>query len=204
MGMQGMAGELNEKRYIIHPAKFNLWLFIISVILLFGALTSAYIVSKGIESDKDMWHYFPMPNLLWLTTGILVVASVILQIGVWGAKKGDLRRARIGFLLTMVLGLLFLAGQWIAWLELIKEGVVFGGGGSNAANYLYLLTFMHGAHIIAGLAYLGLVYWRMATGKIRPGNIVSIENAATFWHFLGLLWLYLFIFLLLNQGDPLV
>lgn len=199
-----MAAEANERKYIIHPAKFNLWLIIVSIILLFGALTSAYIVSKGIESDKDMWHSFPMPNVLWLNTGILLIGSVMLQIGVWGARKGDFRRAKIGFSLTMVLGLIFLAGQVVAWSVLSDEGVVFGGGGSNSGNYLYLLTCLHGFHILAGLLYLGVVYGRLMMNRYRPGNLVGLENAATFWHFLGLLWLYLFIFLLLNQGDLLV
>lgn len=202
--MGGIAVEGNEKKYIIHPSKFNLWLFIVSIILLFGALTSAYIVSKGIERDKDMWHYFSMPKVLWLNSAILVVASVMLQIGLWGARKGDFRRAKIGYGLTMVLGLIFLGGQALAWSILTEEGVVFGTGGSNSGNYLYVLTCLHGLHIVAGLIFLGVVYWRLMRNRYRPGNLLGIENAATFWHFLGLLWLYLFIFLLLNQGDPLV
>jgi cytochrome c oxidase subunit III len=204
MDMSGTAVEANERKYIIHPAKFNLWLFIVSIILLFGALTSAYIVSKGIESDKDMWHYFSMPAVLWLNTAILLVASVMLQIGLWGARKGDFKRAKIGYSLTMLLGLIFLAGQVVAWSVLSEEGVVFGGGGSNSGNYLYVLTCLHGLHIVAGLIYLAVVYAKLMMNRYRPGNLVSLENAATFWHFLGLLWLYLFIFLLLNQGDPLV
>jgi cytochrome c oxidase subunit 3 len=203
MEKEGMAVE-GERKYIIHPAKFNLWLFIVSIILLFGALTSAYIVSKGIESDKDMWHHFTMPKMLWLNTGILLVASVMLQIGLRGARRGDFHRAKIGFSLTMVLGILFLAGQVLAWMGLSEEGVVFGAGGSSAGNYLYVLTCLHGFHIVAGLAYLGIVYLRLMLNRYRPGNILGIENAATFWHFLGLLWLYLFLFLLLNQGDPLI
>jgi cytochrome c oxidase subunit III len=204
MDMSGMAAELDEKKYIIHPAKFNLWLFIVSIILLFGALTSAYIVSKGIESDKDMWHYFTMPRVLWLNTAILLVASAMLQIGLWGARKGDFKRAKIGYSLTMLLGLIFLAGQVVAWSVLSEEGVVFGGGGSNSGNYLYVLTCLHGVHILAGLIYLGIVYAKLMRNRYRPGNLIGLENAATFWHFLGLLWFYLFIFLLLNQGDPLV
>jgi cytochrome c oxidase subunit III len=202
--MSGMAAEVNERKYIIHPAKFNLWLFIVSIILLFGALTSAYIVSKGIESDKNMWHYFTMPKVLWLNTMVLVVGSVMLQIGLSGARKGDFRRTKIGFGLTIVLGLIFLVGQVLGWMDLAEEGVIWGKGGSNSGNYLYLLTCLHGVHIVAGLIFLGVVYLRLMMNKYRIGKIVSIENAATFWHFLGLLWLYLFIFLLLNQGDPAV
>lgn len=202
--MGGVTVEANERKYIIHPSKFNLWLMIVSIILLFGALTSAYIVSKGIESDKSMWHYFSMPKVLWLNTAILAVASVMLQVGLWGAKKGDFRRAKIGFSLTMVLGLIFLAGQIVAWGMLQEEGVVFGAGGSSSGNYLYVLTCVHGLHIVAGLIFLGFVYVRLMGNRYHPGNLIGIENAATFWHFLGLLWLYLFIFLLFNQGDPLV
>lgn len=199
-----MAAEINERRYVIHPAKFTLWLFIVSIILFFGGLTSAYIVSKGIETDKDMWHYFSLPSVLWYNTAVIIVSSIMLQIGVWGAQKGDFRRARISFTLTFVLGLIFLVGQVVAWTLLDGEGVVWGEGGSSSGNYLYILTAVHGVHIVAGLIFVGVVFTRLIQKKYSVGNIVGIENCATFWHFLGLLWLYLFIFLLMNQGDPLV
>ncbi|HHG84373.1 MAG TPA: cytochrome oxidase subunit III, partial [Bacteroidetes bacterium] len=136
--MQGMASDLNENRYIIHPAKFSLWLFIVSIILFFGGLTSAYIVSKGIETEKNMWHFFELPSVLWLNTAIMIVSSIMIQIGLWGARKGDFRRARIGMSLAAVLGLIFLVGQVIAWSMLNDEGVVWGRGGSNSGNYLYI------------------------------------------------------------------
>ncbi|MEM0996351.1 MAG: cytochrome c oxidase subunit 3 [Bacteroidota bacterium] len=206
-----MAAEPNERRYVIHPAKFTLWLFIVSIILFFGGLTSAFIVSKGIEMEKDMWHFFELPNVLWLNTAILVVSSAMIQIGLWGAQKGDLRRARIGLTMASVLGLIFLVGQVIAWQMLDEEGVVWGKGGSNSGNYMYLLTFVHGLHIVAGLAFIGYVFVKLVLqrGKLsfQKGGTISLmafENAVTFWHFLGLLWLYLFIFLLMNQGQPMV
>jgi cytochrome c oxidase subunit III len=202
--MAGMAGDLNEKRYVIHPAKFTLWLFMVSIILFFGGLTSAYIVSKGIESDRGAWHFFTMPKVLWLTSLVLLVSSVMLQVGVAGARRGDFRRTRIGFGLTGLLGAIFLIGQVIAWRVMTEEGVLFGGGGTNAGNYLYVLTAVHGLHIVAGLAFLAYIYIGLLGNRYQPGKIVAIENCATFWHFLGLLWIYLFIFLLMNQGDPLV
>jgi cytochrome c oxidase subunit 3 len=198
-----MTEEINENRYLIHPAKFILWLFIVSIILLFGGLTSAYIVSKGLELERNAWHFFKLPNMLWLTTLVIVVSSVLLQIGVSGARKGDFKRTRIGFGLTGLMGLVFLVGQVFAWQQMTSEGILFGPGGSNASNYLYILTAVHGLHIVAGLLFLGIVYFGLVTGKFGPGKIVSIENCATFWHFLGLLWIYLFLFLLMNQGDPL-
>lgn len=199
-----MAAEMDERRYVIHPAKFTLWLFIASVILFFGALTSAYIVSKGIETEKNMWHFFELPNVLWLNTALLVISSVMLQVGLWGARKGDFRRTKIGLSLAFLLGVIFLVGQVIAWVDLDAEGVVWGRGGSSSGNYLYILTAVHGLHIVAGLVFVGIVYGGLALNKFKPGKIIAIENCVTFWHFLGLLWFYLFIFLLMNQGDPLV
>jgi len=193
-----------EKKYVIHPQKFTLWIFIVSIILFFGGLTSAYIVSKGIESENDMWHFFQIPNMLWYNTAVIIVSSVMLQVGVWGAKRGDFNRAKTGFGLTFLLGLLFMVGQIFAWSVLDDEGVIWGAGGSNSGNYLYILTAVHGFHIIAGLIYVGLILFNLSRRKYSPGKIVGIENCATFWHFLGLLWLYLFIFLLINQGQPLV
>ena len=193
-----------EKKYVIHPAKFTLWLFIVSVILFFGGLTSAYIVSKGVESQNDIWHYFRIPSVLWYNTAVLIVSSVMLQVGLWGARRGDFNRTKIGYGLTLALGLLFLVGQVIAWMTLDENGVIWGEGGSNSGNYLYILTAGHGLHIVAGLIFVAVILVQLSRGKYSPGKIVGIENCATFWHFLGLLWLYLFIFLLMNQGDPLV
>lgn len=201
--MNDMAAA-EERKYVIHPARFSLWLFIVSIILFFGGLTSAYIVSKGIESQKDMWHYFSLPSVLWYNTGVIVISSIMLQVGLWGARRGDFNRTKIGYGLTFLLGALFLVGQVIAWGALDSEGVIWGTGGSNSGNYLYILTAVHGLHIVAGLIFVGVVLLQLSRGKYSPGKIVGIENCATFWHFLGLLWLYLFIFLLMNQGDPLV
>lgn len=196
--MKGMAAEMKDRKYIIHPAKFSLWLFIVSIILFFGGITSAYIVSKGIESEKDMWYVFDMPPILWYTTAMLLVSSIMLQFGVWGAKKGDFSRTRIALILTFILGVFFLIGQIFAWNILRDAGVVFGN--ANSSNYMYLLTGLHGLHIVAGLVFLLVVLVNTLRGKYSQNNTIAIENCATFWHFLDLLWIYLFIFLLLNQG----
>ena len=82
--------------------------------------------------------------------------------------------------------------------------MIWGKAGSNSGNYLYILTAVHGLHIVAGIIFTAFVMVRLYRRKYSVGNIVGIENCATFWHFLGLLWVYLFIFLLMNQGDPLL
>lgn len=198
--MDVMAGNMDKKKYVIHPAKFSMWLFIVSIILFFGGLTSAYIVSKGIEAEHDTWYTFQLPPILWYNSIVLIVSSVMIQIGIGSARKGDFSRTKIAFLLTLALGLLFLIGQFLAYEALYDDGVVFGQAGSKAGNYLYVLTFMHGLHILAGLIFLAVVTVRLYRNKYTQDNLVGVENCGVFWHFLDLLWIYLFIFLLINHG----
>lgn len=193
MAMQGNS----KQRFLIHPQKFMLWLFIVSSTLFFGGITSGYIVSRGIERERNMWHTFDLPPIFWATTGVLLVSSVLLQLGVWGARKGDFGRAKITLILTFALGVLFLFGQAIAWKLLYDQDVVWANG--NADSYLFVITGLHMVHVIAGLIFTGIVMFKAIRGRYTPGNMIGLENCATFWHFLDLLWVYLFIFLLLNN-----
>lgn len=199
--MGSMSADLNPKRYIVHPAKFSLWLFIVSIILFFGGITSGYIVSKGIELDNNNWLSFRLPQIFWYNSAVLLVSSMTMQWSVWMARKDDFGRAKLGLLLTFLLGAFFLVGQIVAWEQLHDVNIVFGGKSSyTSGNYLYVLTGAHWLHIIMGLVFLFVVWIRSLRGKYGPGNTIGYENAATFWHFLGLLWIYLFIFLLINQA----
>ena len=193
-----MAGEMEQKRFVIPPARFTIWLFIIATILFFGALTSAYIVSRGIEISKGTWLVINIPSLFAYTTGVLVISSVTLQWSLWMARKDDFKRALAGLSATFVLGLFFLAGQMLGWRDMAESGVIFAS--SNAGNFMYVFTGFHSLHLVAGLIYLVVVLVRTLRGKYTAGNLVGYENCVTFWHFLGLLWIYLFIFLLINHA----
>lgn len=195
-----MSAQLRPKRFVIHPAKFILWLFIVSIILFFGGLTSAYIVLKGIQLDKvpPRWNAeFDLPVLFWYNTATIIISSVTIQWAVWMAKKSDFDRARIGLLLTFFLGVLFVIGQIFAWVKLYGHGV-FLASNNSAESFLYVLTGSHGLHIIAGIVFLMVVLLKSI--KKKNISVVSYENAATFWHFLGLLWVYLFVFLMINHS----
>ncbi len=194
-----MSAQISPKRFVIHPAKFILWLFIVSIILFFGGLTSAYIVLKGIQLDKipKRWDAgFELPVLFWYNTATIIISSMILQWGVWMARRNDFERARIGVMLTFFLGLLFVSGQVFAWMKLLDHGI-FVASSNGAESFLYVLTGTHGLHILAGLIFLVLVL--LKSSKKEKVHLISFENCATFWHFLGLLWIYLFVFLLVNH-----
>ena len=194
--MENMAAK-QEKNYIIHPQKFVLWLFIVTIILLFGALTSAYIVSKGIEGERGIWIPFSLPTIMWANSALIIMSSVTAQWSTWSARKQNWGNARIGYLLTLILGFFFILGQLSAWYRLVMDNVVFAD--TNSGSFMYVLTGAHGTHLIAGMIYLLIVWLKNPTKNDKERLLVSYENATTFWHFLSLLWVYLFIFLLINQ-----
>lgn len=188
-----------RNNFIVHPHKFNLWLGIISLIMVFGGLTSAYLVARSMVKQPE---FFDIPNLVWTNTGIILLSSLSMQFAVWRVKKGDDRQALIGLILTFLMGIAFLIGQWNVYQEMVLGGNYFVDPmrADDSVAYFYILTGLHGSHIIAGLIVLAFAIVKTAFKKYKPGKkVLSIEMSAIFWHFLDLLWVYLFVFLLYTQ-----
>lgn len=185
--------EEPKKQLAMHPKKFAMWLFVASVGMLFASLTSAYIVRQA----EGNWLYFDLPATLYWTTAVIVLSSVTMQMAYWAAKKDLLDRVKVLVSITMGFGLVFLVGQWMAWLDLIDNNIHLIGNPSG--SFLYIITGLHGLHIISALVYLVIVLVSAYRFKIHSRSLAQIEMCATYWHFLGGLWLYLFIFLILNR-----
>lgn len=177
----------------MHPKKFALWLFIVTVIMIFAALTSAYIVR---QADGN-WLIFDLPNLFLVTTAIILVSSGTMHWAYLAVKKDNLDAAKIAITATTILGLSFLVGQFMAWGQLVKNSVHWVGNPSG--SFVYVISGLHGLHIIGGVVFLIVVLISMYQAKIHSKKLLRIEMCATYWHFLGGLWLYLFVFLLLNR-----
>lgn len=185
--------EEPKKQLAMHPKKFAMWLFVASVGMLFASLTSAYIVRQA----EGNWLYFDLPATLYWTTAVILVSSVTMQMAYWAAKKDLLERVKVLVVITMGLGLVFLVGQWMAWLDLVNHSIHLVGNPSG--SFLYIITGLHGLHIVSALVYLVIVLVSAYRFKIHSRSLAQIEMCTTYWHFLGGLWLYLFIFLLLNR-----
>lgn len=185
--------EEPKKPLAMHPKKFAMWIFVASVGMLFASLTSAYIVRQA----EGNWLFFNLPDLLYWTSGVIIVSSVTMQMAYYAAKKDMLDRVKSLVIITMVLGTFFLIGQVFAWRELVAQSVYFVGNPSG--SFLYVLTGLHGLHIVSAIIYLILVLVAAYRFKIHSRSLAMIEMCTTYWHFLGGLWLYLFIFLLLNR-----
>lgn len=173
----------------IHPKKFIVWLFMVSIVMIFAGLTSAYIVR---QADGN-WLRFDLPSIFWLTSGIILLSSYTMHMAYRSARKNNLKNLKLFITATMVLGLLFLAGQYYSWVQLVHQDVFLVG--NPAGSFIYILTGLHGAHLISGLVFLLFVLIASFKYKVHSKNMVSIEMCATYWHFLGGLWIYLFIFL---------
>lgn len=193
-----MAGVLNQKSTPtgVHPLKFTLWLIIISIIMMFAAFTSAYIVRK----EEGNWLEFSLPNNLILNTGLLLLSSVFMQLAYSAARKDNLQRLKIYLAVTAALGIAFLFGQLEAWSDLVNHKIFFGGIDANpSGSFLYVLTGVHAFHLITGLIFIIIVLLSSIQYKVHSRNLLRIDLCTTYWHFLGGLWVYLYLFLTLNH-----
>ncbi|HMR58838.1 MAG TPA: cytochrome c oxidase subunit 3 [Cyclobacteriaceae bacterium] len=185
--------EEPSKPLAMEPRKFGMWLFMGSVFMLFAALTSAYIVREA----EGNWVYFEMPRLFTISTVVILVSSITMQWAYWSAKKDNLSNVKVMMTITTVLGFAFLVLQWLGWVQLVAEKIYFVGNPSG--SFLYVLTGVHALHIISAIVFLLIVLVATYRYKVHSKSMVSIEMCTTYWHFLGGLWLYLFVFLLLYR-----
>ncbi|MCD9017457.1 cytochrome c oxidase subunit 3 [Parachryseolinea silvisoli] len=185
--------EAREPRSM-DPKKFGLWLFMATVVMLFGAWTSAYIVKRG-----DMgWSEIILPDMFWVNTVIILTSSVPMIWAVRAAKQDKAEQLKIALGVTTILGIAFVVGQFLAFSQMIDFHEHFTGG-AVSHSFVYVLSGAHGLHLISGVVVLFIVLRATLQGRVHKGNMNTLEMCATYWHFLGVLWLYLFVFLLLNK-----
>jgi len=185
--------DIVEQPISMHPKKFALWLFMVTVLMVFAALTSAYIVRQA----EGNWLEYELPEIFWITSGIVLLSSVSVQAAYFAAKKDNFLGLRIWMVLTVLLGIAFLVGQWYSWVALVDREVFFVG--NPAGSFLYVFTGLHAVHLISGVIFLIIVLISTFRYKVHSQALNTLEMATTYWHFLGGLWVYLFLFLLLNH-----
>jgi cytochrome c oxidase subunit III len=182
-----------RKPLSMHPKKFALWLFIVSIVMMFAAMTSAYIVR---QSEGD-WLLFDLPSMFYFNTVIIVLSSVTMQLAYWFTTKDRLKAVKVMTLTTTFLAVVFLYGQLQAWGQLVANEVYFVGNPSG--SFIYVISGLHAFHLITGIVFIVFVLFLTFKFKVHSKSMLNMEMCTTYWHFLGGLWLYLFIFLLLNN-----
>jgi cytochrome c oxidase subunit 3 len=177
----------------VNPQVFTMWLFVVSIVMLFAAFTSAYLVRKA----EGNWVEFEMPSLFSYSTGVLILSSISMHYSLIAAKKDQFNALRTSISITFVLGLLFLVMQFYGWIQLVEMNVYFVGNPSG--SFVYVLSGLHGLHLISGLIVLVFALVAAFRLKINAKQLTQIKICATYWHFLDALWLYLFVFLMINN-----
>jgi len=185
--------EEPRKPLAMNPKKFALWLFMATVVMLFASWTSAYIVRQA----EGNWQFFELPGIFTFSTGIILISSITMQIGYFAAKSNSTGRLQLMLIITAVLGVIFLVAQVLGWGDLVSKSVYFVGNPSG--SFVYVITGFHGLHIVSALIFLLIVMRSASRDLIHSGNLAQIEMCTTYWHFLGFLWVYLYIFLTINR-----
>lgn len=172
--------------------KMMLWFGIISLSMSFAGLTSAYVVSKERE---DWLTDFQIPEAFYLSLGAIIVSSICIHVAKLRIKVDDWLQGMIFLVATFVLGLLFIYLQFRGFSEIIANGYYFTGSESTiTTSFIYLVVLLHVAHVIMGLISLLVVIYNHYKQRYSEGKTLGIELAATFWHFVDILWIYLLLF----------
>ncbi|MDQ6769939.1 MAG: cytochrome c oxidase subunit 3 [Gemmatimonadota bacterium] len=180
------------------PAQTGVWVGIAAITMSFAAYSSALIVRQGANPD---WQHFALPPILFFNTLVVLVSSATLYVArprsrATVDRAGTLTAVDAPHLtwlyITIVLGLLFLGGQISAWRNLAGQGLTLAS--SPSSSFFYLLTAMHGVHLLGGLAGLLYVVYRVRRTSAE-GAVSAYRAASLYWHFMTALWLYLFALL---------
>ncbi|MFY7671077.1 cytochrome c oxidase subunit 3 [Tenacibaculum sp. MEBiC06402] len=181
--------ELKEAKR--KSAKPMLWVSLISMVMFFAGLTSAYIVS----SKREDWVSFDLPQAFYISTVLIVLSSIALFLSQSFLKKDDLQKSMLLLIATFVLGLAFVWYQYIGFKELESLGLYFTGPKSTVStSFVIGITFIHVLHLLAGVVVLMVVIYNHFKKKYSSTNMLGFELGAIFWHFVDLLWILLFLF----------
>lgn len=172
----------------IHPHKFAMWVALASIVMMFAGLTSAFIV----KSSQAGWENIETPSLFIYSTLVILISSITVQMAVRAHKQREMPKYRTMVTATAFLGLLFVALQFFGFSKLWTAGITFRS--SISGSFLHVIIGLHALHVLGGVIALIVQFVRAFSRKVRTYSSVGIEVAATYWHFVDLLWIYLVVF----------
>ncbi len=177
--------------------RFAMWLGLASVVMLFVAMTSAYVLRYYTSQNAKVpdWKPLNVPSALWITTVIILASSITIELARRALRHNRYQLFRTMLVATTLLGVVFIIGQLIGWQQLVAQGVYLY---SNAhSSFFYILTALHGIHLLGGLLALTYVTIPALRLRITMKNRHTVEVTTLYWHFMDGLWVYLFALLFL-------
>lgn len=209
-GGMGGPGGAGARAPIFSNGRLGLWFLLGSITMLFGGFTSTVLVRRL----ADDWNVLPIPSMIWASTAALILSSITIEVARRQLRRGKVEGALNWISVTAVGGLLFVAGQWMAWQQLLGQGIMIQSSARSA--FVYLLMAVHALHVIGGIVGMTIVYRKVtrlrgvvALGAANGagvsltfaggrGAMESLSNFNTYWHFMGGLWIYLLILLFVS------
>ena len=198
-GFRGLDPETGDLRSVAdprgEPTRTGIWVALAAIAMSFAALTSALYVREGAATD---WHHIVLPPILWFNTLALIASSITLELArhrVAAFMRGQDRSRSESMLwlnATLALGLLFVAGQYLAWMKLRSQGLYLPTNPNS--SFFYLLTGVHAVHVLGGLGGLTRVIVKFRSSR-WPLRRSTMDATSYYWHFMGLLWMYLLFIL---------
>jgi cytochrome c oxidase subunit 3 len=167
-----------------------MWVAIGSIVMMFAGLTSAFIV----KSNQPGWQQVAMPKIFWISTTVILLSSITVQMALRSFKHREMNQYRLFTGLTLALGIAFVLLQWMGFQQLWEQRITFKGSG--AGQFLYVIFGLHALHVTGGIIALTVMFIKAFFGKTKLYSSVPIEVAATYWHFVDILWIYLLVFFL--------
>ncbi len=172
-------------------AKPMLWISLISMTMFFAGLTSAYVVSM----KREDWVSFDLPSAFYTSTVVIILSSILLFISQKFLKKDNIKMSFLLLLGAFLLGLVFVWLQYAGFKDLESSGLYFTGKESTVStSFIIGITFMHVLHMLAGIIVLIVVIYNHFKKKYSSADMLGFELGAIFWHFVDILWIYLFFF----------
>jgi cytochrome c oxidase subunit III len=185
----GDDGGAADSSFPVSPKELATWFLLTGIGMLFGGFASAYIVLRGVPS----WESVHLPSMVWSNTGILLISSITFELARRAVKKDRTAGLRQWLALTGILGVVFVAGQIEVWRKLSASGMYLA---SNLhGSFFYVLSGIHAVHILGGLIALSLVVHKAWSGKLTSQSFEPLRLCATYWHFMGGVWLFLLLLL---------
>lgn len=185
--------EGSEEEKVGRAKKNMLWFGIISLTMSFAGLTSAYVVSK---ERPDWISSFEIPQAFYISLALIIASSLTVHFALSSIRKQQNGLGMFLLIATFLLGSLFVIFQFVGFSEIIENGYNFTGPTSTiTTSFIYLVVLLHVAHVFAGLLSLVVVIYNQYKLKYENGKTLGVELAATFWHFVDVVWIYLFLFL---------
>lgn len=186
-----MIAVMKEQKNRIHPYKFTLWIGLASIVMMFTAFTSAYIIKRNLAN----WITFELPTIFFYSTGVILLSSLTIIKSRNYFRQRDMVQYRRWLLFSLMLGITFVFMQFIGFTQLWNNGITLTRNVSF--SFLYIIVGLHALHVAGGVIAIAIVLVKAYSIKRKSYSMIPIDMLNTYWHFVDLLWIYLLVFLYL-------